>query len=105
VVSDLTEDDVLRPAYDELVAARAKKRPPPPKPQTAALSDEELAGQLKRQLLELAIGSDNVQLKLDIYKATVERGKAKPVEPEPAADQMTMFRTRVTRAESANGSE
>jgi hypothetical protein len=69
--------------------------------ETFKLSDEELAGKLKRQLLELAIDTDNAQLKLDIYRATVERGKAKPVEVAPPTDAMTLMQQRVRKA--ANG--
>jgi hypothetical protein len=67
---------------------------------------EDLFDTLRRQILELAISSDNPQFKLDAYKATVERGKAaKPTEPTPV-DVMGQFRSRVAKAESGpNGAE
>jgi hypothetical protein len=71
------------------------------------MSVDDLGDTLKRQILELAIASDNPQFKLDAYKATVERGKARPADTSPAeADAMTQFRARVrTAAEVENGAE
>ena len=67
-------------------------------------SNEDLMADLKRQILELAIASDNPQFKLDAFKAVVERGKAaKPVEAPPVDDAMTIFQRSVKRAE--NGAE
>ena len=64
-------------------------------------SVEQLGETLKRQILELAIDSDNPQFKLDAYKATVERGKAgKAAEPPPPIDGMSIFQRRVRHAEN-----
>ena len=68
---------------------------------------EELRQELTRQVLEIALASDNPQYKLDTLRATNPPGRAKPP-PEPASitDAMTMFRARVTKAEgSPNGTD
>jgi hypothetical protein len=71
------------------------------------LSVEALGETLKRQILELAIDSDNPQFKLDAYKATVERGKPqKTVELATEEDAMTRFRASIRNAEAEpNGAE
>jgi hypothetical protein len=64
------------------------------------MSVDELGDVLKRQILELAIDSDNPQFKLDAFKATVERStKAKQVEgQQPEISAMTAFQNRVRDA-------
>lgn len=67
-------------------------------------TNDELFATLKRQILELAIDSDNPQFKLDAYKATLERGKPVRETVETPPDAMAVFRARVSKAE-ANGAE
>jgi hypothetical protein len=66
-------------------------------------TNDELTAILKRQLLEIAISSDNDQFKLDVYRGVVDRTRnAKPVEITPPVDAMTIFQQRV---KAANGPE
>lgn len=65
---------------------------------------DELRDQLAKQILELAIKSDNPQYKVDAFKATERYGKtaavAKPaVNPPPGSNGMAAFAARVKRAE------
>ena len=66
-------------------------------------SIEELREILAKQILELAIEDENVQLKLDAYKATQERGTRKVAEKVAATDGMAIFQARVAKA--TNGPE
>lgn len=68
---------------------------------------DELRDKLAKQILELAIASDNPQYKVDAFKATERYGKsvtAKAVET-PSPGGMAVFAARVKRAEQglANG--
>lgn len=70
---------------------------------------DELRDQLAKQILELAIASDNPQYKVDAFKATERYGKtaaAKAVET-PSPGGMAVFAARVKRAEQqgANGED
>jgi uncharacterized coiled-coil protein SlyX len=64
---------------------------------------DELREELARQVLEIALETDNPQLKLDALARTAERGKtaaAKPaVNPPPGSNGMAAFAARVKRAE------
>lgn len=65
---------------------------------------DELRDQLAKQILELAIKSDNPQYKVDAFKATERYGKtaavAKPaVNPPHGSNGMAAFAARVKRAE------
>ena len=62
---------------------------------------EELRAELTRQVLEIALDSENPQYKLDALRATNPPGRAKAApEPPPGIDQMTAFQQRVKRAEN-----
>jgi hypothetical protein len=62
---------------------------------------EDLRDKLVRQLLELAVKSDNPQFKVDVYKATENRGRlAKPADnPGKSSGAFAAFHDRVRRAE------
>ena len=69
----------------------------------ADLPIDELRDRLAKQILQLAIESDNPQYKVDAFKATERYGKsvaataAKTAEPAPGG--MALFAARVKRAE------
>lgn len=70
---------------------------------------DDLRDQLAKQILQIAIESDNPQLKVDAFKATERYGKsqaAKAVET-PSPGGMAVFAARVKRAEQqgANGED
>lgn len=69
----------------------------------AEKSIDDLRDELAKQILELAIKSDNPQYKVDAFKATERYGKtvaAKPaVTPPPGSNGMAAFAARVKRAE------
>jgi hypothetical protein len=68
---------------------------------------DDLRDKLAKQILQLAIDSDNPQYKVDAFKATERYGKsvnAKAVET-PAPGGMAVFAARVKRAEQGNGED
>jgi hypothetical protein len=68
---------------------------------------DDLRDKLAKQILEIAIETDNPQLKVDIFKATERYGKtaaAKAVET-PSPGGMAVFAARVKRAEQGNGED
>ena len=69
------------------------------------LSIEELRDILAKQILKIAIEDDeNPQLKIDVYKATAERGtKTRAKETATVADGMAIFQQRVRQATSDGG--
>lgn len=68
---------------------------------------EQLREILAKQILELAIDSDNPQYKVDAYKATATSGRVARAEAAPAAaGGMSMFQARIRAAEAGkNGAE
>ena len=73
----------------------------------ADLPIDELRDKLAKQILQLAIESDNPQYKVDAFKATERYGKsqaAKTVET-PAPGGMAVFAARVKRAEQQGNGE
>lgn len=64
---------------------------------------DQMRGELMRQILEIALETDNPQFKLDAFKCTQERGKAPTPAAEMTVDAMTTFRNRVLKAEAGNG--
>jgi hypothetical protein len=68
---------------------------------------DDLRDKLAKQILQLAIESDNPQYKVDAFKATERYGKTaaaeKAVAPTPGG--MAVFAARVRRAEQGNGED
>jgi len=82
----------------------------PTKPKETISADlpiDELRDKLAKQILQLAIESDNPQYKVDAFKATERYGKAqaaKTVET-PTPGGMAVFAARVKRAEQQGNGE
>ena len=75
-------------------------------PRKSEQTIDELRDKLAKQILELAIESDNPQYKVDAFKATERYGKsvtAKAVETAAPGNGMAVFAARVKRAEQGNG--
>ena len=65
---------------------------------------DDLRDKLAKQILEIAIASDNPQYKVDAFKATERYGKTAPAKPAASPSQpngMAAFAARVKRAEQA----